>query len=126
MTRARYPSDLTDRPWPRSEPHLPLATPGGRPRRVDVREIVDAILSGLRNGISWRALPHDHPPWKTVYHYFRSWTQDGGWEAIHTALREEVRVAVGRAATPGAAILASPSVKTTAKGGRAATTRRSV
>jgi transposase len=92
---------------------------------VEVREIVEAILYVLRNGVSWRALPHDYPPWKTVYHYFSAWTKDGSWEAIHTALREEARVAVGRASTPSAAILDSQSVKTTEKGGRAATMRPS-
>ena len=125
MTRARYPSDLTDRQWQRLVPHVPLAKPGGRPRSADAREIVDAILYVLRNGVSWRALPHDYPPWKTVYHYFRTWTKDGTWEGIHTALREEVRVAVGREASPSAAILDSQSVKTTEKGGLAATTRPS-
>ncbi len=121
MTRARYPSDLTDRQWARLEPHLPPAKPGGRPRSADVREVVDAILYVLRNGIVWRALPHDYPPWKTVHHYFRAWQQDGTWAAIHTALREDVRRADGRATTPSAAILDSQSVKTTEKGGLAAT-----
>jgi putative transposase len=124
MTRARYPTDLTDRQWRRLEPHLPLAKPGGRPRGVDMRDLMDAILYVLRNGITWRALPHDFPPWKTVYRYFSAWQRDGTWEAIHDALREEVRVAVGREATPSAAVLDSQSVKTTEKGGLAATTRR--
>ncbi len=122
MTRARYPSDLTDRQWQRLAPHLPPPKPGGRPRSSDEREIVDAILYVLRNGIIWRALPHDYPPWKTVHHYFRSWQRDGTWEAIHAALRQEVRRADGREATPSAAILDSQSVKTTERGGRAATT----
>ena len=87
-----------------------------------MREVVNAILYVLRNGIVWRALPHDFPPWKTVNHYFRAWRADGTWGAIHDALRERVRVAAGREATPSAAILDSQSVKTTEKGGLAATT----
>jgi len=122
MTRARYPTDLTDRQWQRLEPHLPPAKPGGRPRSCDEREIVNAILYVLRNGIIWRALPHDFPPWKTVHHYFRAWQRDGTWEAVHAGLRGEVRLAEGREASPSAAILDSQSVKTTEKGGRAATT----
>ena len=125
MTRAPYPTDLTDRQWRRLEPRLPPAKPGGRPRRVDLREVMNAILYVLRNGITWRALPHDYPPWKTVHHYFSVWRRDGSWEAIHDALREEVRLADGRAATPSAAILDSQSVKTTEKGGPGATTRPS-
>ena len=122
MSRARYPSDLTDRQFRRLEPHLPGPRPGGRPRSVDLREVVDAILYVLRNGIAWRALPHDFPPRPTVYHYVRRWRLDGTWEAIQAALREEVRRADGRAATPSAAILDSQSIKTTGKGGRAAAT----
>ena len=125
MSRPRYPSDLTDRQWRRLAPLVPPAKPGGRPRSADVREVVNAILYVLRNGVVWRALPHDFPPWKTVYHYFSAWRRDGTWEAIQEALREQVRAKDGRAASPSAAILDSQSVKTTEKGGLAASTRPS-
>ena len=122
MSRARYPTDLTDGQWQLLAPLIPLPKPGGRPRSVDVREVVNAVLYVDRNGATWRGLPHDFPPWKTVYHYFRAWRLDGTWERIHDALREQVRRRAGRELSPSAAILDSQSVKTTEKGGRAATT----
>jgi putative transposase len=123
MTRPAYPTDLTDAQWALIAALVPAAKPGGRPRSAEMREVVDAIVYVLRNGITWRALPHDFPPWKTVYHYFRAWRLDGTWERIHDALRERVRLAAGRASSPSAAILDSQTVKTTEKGGPAATTR---
>jgi putative transposase len=125
MSRPPYPSDLTDRQWRRLEPHLPPPKPGGRPRTTEVREVVDAILYVLRNGIVWRALPHDFPPWETVYYYFNTWRRAGVWDQVHDLLREQVRQAAGRAATPSAAVIDSQSVKTTEKGGLGGTTRRS-
>src|SRR5688500_18017228 len=107
MRRQPYPTDLTDRQWRRLEALLPAARPGGRPRSADLREVMDAILYVLRNGIVWRALPHDFPPWPTVYWSFRQRRLDGTWEAIHDALRERVRAADGREPSPSAAILDS-------------------
>lgn len=122
MPRRRYPSDLTDAQWVLLEPRLPAVLPGGRPRAHPLREIIDALRYVLRGGIAWRALPHDYPPWQTVYHYFRAWRLDGAWERLHDELRELVRERAGRHAQPSAAILDSQSSKTTEKGGLVAMT----
>src|SRR5579864_9283827 len=90
-----YSTDLTDAEWARLAPHIPPAKTGGRPAR-DRREIFAAVSYVVRTGCAWRLLPHDFPPWQTVYHYVRLWRIDGTWERIHDALREEVRDQAGR------------------------------
>ena len=122
MSRRAYPTDLSPAQWAVLEPLVPAPRPGGRPARHDRRELIDAMRYVLRGGIAWRAMPHDFPPWQTVYHYFRLWRDVGAWERINAALRERVRAREGRDPTPSGAIIDSQSAKTTEKGGRAATT----
>ena len=100
MKRKPYPSDLTDEQWDVLASLLPSAKTGGRPRTVDLREVVNGIVYVLRNGCTWRAMPHDLPPWGTVWWYFREWRQDGTWERVHEALRPKVRKAEGSNPTP--------------------------
>jgi putative transposase len=82
-----------------------------------MREVLNAIHYRLRSGCSWQMLPHEFPPYQTVYDYFRQWSRDGTWQALNDSLRRDLRVAAGREAEPSAAIVDSQSVKTTDRGG---------
>jgi len=110
--RKPYPSDLTDAQWTNLEPLVPAAKHGGRPREVDMREIVNAMLYINRSGCQWDMLPHDFPPKSSVYVYFAQWRDDGTWQKLIDALRTKVRTEIeGREATPSAGSIDSQSVK---------------
>ena len=113
----RYPSDLTDAEWARLAPLIPKAKPGGRPRKTDMREAMNAILYLLRSACPWRYLPSNFPPRSTVYNIFRNFQRDGVWEAIWAELHADLRAALGRQASPTAAVLDSQSIKSAEKGG---------
>ena len=116
MATRRYPSDLRDREWAHLAPLLPAPAEIGRPRTVDLREIVNAILYVLWTGCQWRALPREYPHWNTVYGYSRRWRQDGTWEWLHDQLRRPLRIALGRSPEPSAGSVDRQSVPTAERG----------
>lgn len=111
-----YPSDVTDAQWALIEPLLPPAPTGGRPRKTDMRDVMDAIFYLLRTGCQWRYLPHDLPPKSTVGRYYKQWQDDGTWQRIHDALRRKVRAAEKPYSPRTTASVDSQSVDTTSGG----------
>jgi putative transposase len=119
---AVYPTDLNEGQWQAIARLIPPAKPGGRPRTVNMREILNALFYVSRTGCAWRMLPKEYPPKDTVYYYFKSFRENGTWDRIHDLLRKRVRVKHGKPQQPSAAILDSQSVKTTEKRGTVAAT----
>jgi putative transposase len=114
--RQAYPSDLADAQWELVQ-ELFAEAETGRPREINIREVVNAIFYLNRTGCQWRYLPHDFPRWDVVYSYFRKWSKDDTWEELQRLLREGVRRAAGREATPSMCSIDSQSVKGTECGG---------
>src|SRR5512146_2285245 len=113
MSKA-YPSNLTRAQFDYLNDLIPEAKSGGRPRSVDPWDVLNAMFYILVEGVRWRALPGDFPPWQTVYTYFRNWRNDGTWVQIHDRLRDWVRIEAQRHPHPSEASIDSQSVKTAA------------
>ncbi len=119
-TRKPYPSDLSDAEWRILQPLLPKSKGFGHPRTVDLREILNGIFYVVqKTGCQWEMLPHDLPPYTTVYGYFQKWQRKGTWQEIHDQLRWQIRQTQGRDTNSTIAIADSQSVKTTEKSGAA-------
>ena len=116
-SRNPYDTDLTDSEWDQLQPVVPAPKPGGRPAKHSRREILNGIFYIVRSGSAWKLLPHDLPPWRTIYHYFWSWRRDGTWQKIHDTVRAKVRQAAGREPQPSGAIVDSQTVRTSEQGG---------
>jgi putative transposase len=113
QTKQLYPTDLTDSQWDLIKEMIPLASPNGRPRELEIRNVVNAIFYLVVSGIQWRMLPKEYPKWQSVYYYFGKWRKSGLWQRIHDTLRARVREKEGRHKHPTAGCIDSQSVKTT-------------
>ncbi|WP_092937920.1 IS5 family transposase [Rhizobium sp. 9140] len=116
-SKLRYPSDLTDEEWALVEPLIPAGKRGGGKRTVVLREVVNGLMYVLSTGCQWRAVPKDLPPRSTLFGYFDLWNWDGTLGRLHAELYVKCREAMGREASPTAAVIDSQSVKGAEKGG---------
>ena len=116
--RKPYPSDLSEGEWEILKPLLPKPKGFGHPVEVNFREILNGIFYVQRTGCQWEMMPHDLPPYSTVYHYFQKWQRKGIWQLIHDQVRQQVRTELGKEEQCTVAIADSQSVKTTEKKGR--------
>jgi len=124
MMRRAYQTDLSDAEWVLIEPHLPVPRAPERPRVHPLREILNAIFYVVKSGCAWRLLPHEFPPWRIVYHYFRAWCLNGTWERMHRALRQRVRMRAKRNPQPSAGVVDSQSEDHGRRRGRTRIRRR--
>jgi len=108
-----YPTDLTDQQWERLSPYLPIQRGRGRRLKWELRVLINAILYVVYTGCQWRMLPHDFPPWQTVYYHFRKWQRDQTWFLVHQAIHQDARRAAGKEPEPTGVIIDSQSVRTT-------------
>ena len=116
-TRKPYPSDLSDAEWEVLQKLIPKPKGFGHPVEVDFREILNGIFYVQRTGCQWEMLPHDLPPYSTVYRYFQTWQRQGVWQQLHDQMREKLRAKLGKDKDSSVAIADSQSVKTTEKRG---------
>lgn len=112
-----YPTDLTNKQWAALEPLFPPQTGPGRPRTIDLRQVINALFYMTRTGCQWEMLPLNFPHWSAVRYYFDKWRVDGTWEQINDRVRHMVREKAGRDPEPGGGIMESQSAKTTSVGG---------
>ena len=117
MATNLYSTDISDAGWRQISRLLPAARKGGRPRTTELRSVINAIFYLLRTGCQWRLLPREYPAWGTVYHYFRTWKNEGVWIRVQWIMYRRVRKRSGRSACPSVVIMDGQSVKTTERGG---------
>jgi putative transposase len=116
--RNPYPSDLSDAEWDILKPLLPRPKGFGHPVEVDFREILNGIFYVHRTGCPWEMLPHELPPYTTLYHYFQKWQRKGIWQPMHDQIRHQLRQTLGRDDDSSGAIADAQSVKTTETRGK--------